>query len=117
MSEAGVRLSGHATDLPQLAVTIEESDSKIDQRREQQQRVEGFEQLARDAMDDMCYHKGIEGDTALRALEMYGVLSDDQWIGRLQDSYLSEEQKTAVRQTAYETLLVLADFQHSLETG
>jgi tetratricopeptide (TPR) repeat protein len=47
---------------------------------------------------------------ALQALALYGVLHDERWLDRLKESYLSNHQQSEVRQTAYETLLVLADF-------
>jgi tetratricopeptide (TPR) repeat protein len=62
-------------------------------------------------MDDMSYGAHLGGEkSAVQALDFYGVLNDALWIDRLQESYLSEQQQLMVRQTAYKTLLVLADF-------
>lgn len=84
---------------------------EIDARHEQQQRLLKFEQLAREAMDNMSYDMNLGGEKqAVQALDLYGVINDDHWLERLQAEYLSKQQQSMVQQTVYETLLVLADF-------
>ena len=62
-------------------------------------------------MDNMSYDMNLGGEKqAAQALDLYGVLSDDHWLDRLQASYLNKQQQSMVQQTAYETLLSLADF-------
>ena len=111
IGEANGRLIGADKALPQLTATVEQLSVEIDDRREQQQRLLKFEQLARDAMDNMSYDMNLGGEKqAAQALDLYGVLSDDHWLDRLQASYLNKQQQSMVQQTAYETLLSLADF-------
>ena len=41
---------------------------------------------------------------------MYGVLRADDWLTRLDNSYLTAAQKEQVRESAYVTLVSLADW-------
>lgn len=111
IGEANGRLISAGKELPELTAAVEQLSVEIDDRREQQQRLLKFEELARDIMGKMFKGMKLGGEKqAAQALDLYGVLSDDHWLDRLRASYLSEQQQSMVRQTAYETLLVLADF-------
>jgi hypothetical protein len=112
IGEAKGRMNAAANAVPLLAEQVEQFATEIDKRRSQQQQFVSFEQLAQAGMDGMSYDRNLGGDKqAMQALELYGVLSEDPWVERLQASYLSTEQQSRVREMAYETLLVLADFQ------
>src|SRR4029077_12682325 len=43
-------------------------------------------------------------------LRHYGVLTEPDWSSRLESSYLTADQKEQVRETAYVTLVSLADY-------
>ncbi len=59
----------------------------------------------------MCRHPHRKGDEiAQKVLSLYGVLDDPQWLARVDRAHLSDEQKKQLRDTVYETLIVLADF-------
>jgi serine/threonine protein kinase/Tfp pilus assembly protein PilF len=111
MALAEERLANADTQLPQLVTSVEQLSIEVAKRSEQQQRFQRYEQQTHDGMDDILYDKGLDGQgVALQALDLYGVLSDVHWLDRLQASYISTPQQNAVRQTAYEVLLVLADY-------
>ncbi len=116
IGEANGRLASAGQSLPQLMATVKQLSAEIDDRREQQQRLQSFEQLARDAMDSMFIGGALDGEKqAAQALDLYGVLSDEDWLDRLHASYLTKQQQNMVQQTAYEILLLLAD--HGVRWG
>jgi hypothetical protein len=47
---------------------------------------------------------------AKKAFDLYGVLDTDDWLARLDNSYLTGAQKEQVKETAYITLVILADY-------
>ena len=47
---------------------------------------------------------------AEETLGLYGVLTEEDWSSRLESSYLTADQKQQVRETAYVTLVSLADY-------
>ena len=109
VGQAHGRLSELSDSLPSLARTVEQLGEEIDERDEQLGRYRVFQQRAGDAMQEMGRHCD-GGELAREALEMYGVLSDKKWMDRLRESYLSPAEQAIVHQTAYDTLLMLADF-------
>jgi tetratricopeptide (TPR) repeat protein len=111
VSEAEKRIAGAREQLQELAGRVNALNTEVSQRRKQLERLELFEQLAREAVDDMTYDQGLGGDVKAReALKLYDVLKDGRWTDRLRESHLTKEQQRRVRETAYHTLLVFADF-------
>jgi serine/threonine protein kinase/tetratricopeptide (TPR) repeat protein len=83
---------------------------EIEARQADQSRLREFLKLANDGQDKMAYDGLLGGDVqAKEALDLFGVLQDDLWMARLDNSYLTAGQKEQIRETAYVTLLSLAD--------
>jgi tetratricopeptide (TPR) repeat protein len=60
----------------------------------------------------MSYHEGMRGElVAEEALGLYGVLTEKDWSTRLESSYLTADQRQQVRETAYVTLVSVADYE------
>jgi serine/threonine protein kinase/tetratricopeptide (TPR) repeat protein len=102
------------TDREGLRPLIAEADQlqrEIEDRQSDAARMRRFLQLASDAQDKMSRGGELGGDIiAQQALDLYGVLDNDHWCSRLDNSYLTPEQKTKVRETAYIALVSLADW-------
>jgi tetratricopeptide (TPR) repeat protein len=85
---------------------------EIEERQADEDRLQEFHKLARDALAMMSCAKEHEGDrVAVKALKLYRVLEEKDWLARLEKSYLTEGQKQTIREMAYFTLVSLADFE------
>jgi serine/threonine protein kinase/tetratricopeptide (TPR) repeat protein len=111
VSEAQGRLGADAASQRDLAAEISGIRREIDARQADAARLSQFLKGASDAQDKMGFGKGQGGDrVAEEALGLYGVLTEKDWSSRLESSYLTADQKQQVRETAYVTLVSLADY-------
>jgi serine/threonine protein kinase/tetratricopeptide (TPR) repeat protein len=112
VAEAQGRLGTDGASVPDLAAEVEGVQRKIGAQQAEETRfqqlltrtIEAIEQLMGGTVESQ-YRKAEE------ALELFGVLTDRDWLRRLDSSYLGSEQKRQVRETAYVTLVSLADNQ------
>jgi tetratricopeptide (TPR) repeat protein len=110
-AEAQGRLGADGASLPGPAAEIGGIRREIDTRQADAARFSQFLKEASDAQDSMSYGDGTSGDRlGEKALGLYGVLTEKDWLSRLETSYLTAGQKQQVRETAYVTLVSLADF-------
>lgn len=109
VGEAEGRIADARENLHDLAGRVNALRTEVSQRRAQVERFEVFEQLARDGMDISFSGSHDEEGLVRKALGTYDVLKDDRWFDKVQRSYLSPQQQDRLRQTAYETLLMLAN--------
>src|SRR5205814_4076310 len=85
----------------------------IDTRQGDALQFQRFLKLAGEAQDAMASDTEVTnaGERLAReALGVFGVLTADDWLARLDNAALGGEQKRQVRETAYVTLVSLADF-------
>jgi tetratricopeptide (TPR) repeat protein len=112
LAEATILLRQAPTELSLFTTEIEKANAEVAKSRSDQERLKRFLELSRRAQDGMSYNAEAGGDrVAEEALALYGVLSDPNWQQGLDSSSSSDEEKKQVRQTAYWTLICLADFQ------
>jgi serine/threonine-protein kinase len=116
IAEATGRLGPHRGDFVGAAADIDKLQSELQSRQADRERFETFIRLAGESQSSMAYHNvgtgDIPGDQAAQtALAAYGVLTDANWLAQLHQSHLKEEQKRQVQETAYETLVSMADFK------
>ena len=91
---------------------------QIDELRQQIVRQEAdaetnvrFMNLAREARDAMNYSGDLGGNkTALDALELFNVLSAENWRTQLDRRFLTDRQRAEIQETAYTLLVYLGDF-------
>jgi serine/threonine protein kinase len=112
VAEAQGRLGADGALVPSLAAEVDVTRREIDARQADEGRLHRFLKGASDAQDKMGYGgKNLGGDRdAERTLAIFGVLSEKDWLSPLDRSYLTADQKRQVRETAYVTLVSLADF-------
>jgi serine/threonine protein kinase/Tfp pilus assembly protein PilF len=118
VAEAQGRLGTERASLPGLAADIDRARDEIAARREDENRFQQFLKLASDLERVLAW--GHEGDASGKAgavFDQYGVLADKEWLSRVEKSYLTEAQKDQVRETAYVTLVSLADYEVRWETA
>ncbi len=100
--------------MPNVAAEIEGIRREIDARQADATRFDQFLEGASDAEDerDKSAAMGLESAdrVAEETLGLYGILTDKDWLSRLESSYLTADQKQQVRETAYVTLVSLADY-------
>lgn len=102
---------GEHEHLPAAAAAIDRVRQEIATRQADTERFKKFLQLASDAQDKMAYGSDLGGDeVAEEALQLFDVLTADDWPARLASSTLTADQKRQVRETAYITVVSLADF-------
>ena len=106
------RLGADGASLPDLAAEIGGIRREIDARQADAARFDQFLKGASDAQDKMSFGDGPgrRERVAEESLGLYGVLTEKDWLSRLESSYLTADQKQQVRETAYVTLVSLADF-------
>jgi tetratricopeptide (TPR) repeat protein len=111
ISEAQGRLRADAASQPALVAEIDAIRREIVARQADAALLSQFLKGASDAQDKMSFD-GNEGGkrVAEDALGLYGILTEKDWLSRLEDSYLAADQKQQVRETAYVTLVSLADY-------
>jgi serine/threonine protein kinase/tetratricopeptide (TPR) repeat protein len=111
VAEAQGHLGADRERLPVLAADIDRLQHELETRQADETRFRQFLKLASEAQDAMSYSPfGGGASSAKEALNLYGVLEGSDWSSRLEDCYLTADQKEQVRETAYVTLVSLADF-------
>jgi serine/threonine protein kinase/tetratricopeptide (TPR) repeat protein len=111
VAEAQGHLGTEGQQLPVQRAASDRILKEIETRKADEGRFRQFLILASEAQDKMSFTPISGGDVvAKEALHIYRVLQADDWLARLDDSYLSTVQKAQVRETAYVTLVSLADF-------
>jgi serine/threonine protein kinase/Flp pilus assembly protein TadD len=112
VAEAQGYLGAERDGLPDTAADIDRVRQDIDTRQSDAELFRQFRKLADDAQNKMSYRSSKVGEgVAQAALALYGVLEAEDWLSRLERSTLSMDQKRQVRETAYVTLVSLADFK------
>jgi serine/threonine protein kinase/tetratricopeptide (TPR) repeat protein len=110
VAEADGQLGADRHRLPDAAEAIEGLRREVADRGADSARLRQFLTLAADAQDKLGYGNHLGGDrTAEEALALYGVLTAEDWLIRLEGSFLSAAQKEQARETVYMTLVSLAD--------
>jgi serine/threonine protein kinase/tetratricopeptide (TPR) repeat protein len=93
-----------------LELAVGRLTAEVDGRRGDTDRYRQFLELAADAQDRMGFAEQRGGHAvAERALGLYGILTDDNWVARVSASRLRDSQKEHIRDEAYVTLVSLAD--------
>jgi tetratricopeptide (TPR) repeat protein len=110
LAEAQGRLSNDRAKLPELAEEYDRLHQEIEARRADEDRFQRFLKLSSEGQDSMYGSIGRREDrVAEKSLELYAVLTADDWLSPLEDSYLAAEKKQQVREVAYVTLVSMAD--------
>jgi tetratricopeptide (TPR) repeat protein len=114
VAEAQGRLGVDRANLPDLAGESDAIAREIQARQDDETRFHRFLKATSLAQDHMILggsSKGLEGNQAEceKALGIYEILTERDWLSRLEGSYLSAGRKTQVREAAYTTLVSLAD--------
>jgi serine/threonine protein kinase len=108
---AADELLHHQDNSDDLLVAVKSVSQEIATRREDEERFSKFLNLTSEAQEKMPYAGSMRGDlVAEKALNLYGILTDSDWLDRLNRSYLSQQRRENVRQVAYTTLVGLADY-------
>jgi serine/threonine protein kinase len=111
VAEAAALLKGESQSLAALSTETGRLRDEVESRQAEQNQFSRFLKLATDAQDKMSSSGRAGGDiVAKEALDLYGVLGTPDWLARLDNSYLTAKQKEQVRETAYVTLVSLADW-------
>jgi serine/threonine protein kinase/tetratricopeptide (TPR) repeat protein len=110
VAEAQGRLGAERAVLLPLAEEADRVQQEIATREQDQDRMRRFLKLAGDAQGKMAESWQYGGDClAEEVLKSYGVLEAKDWLVDLENSSLTVDQKRQVRETAYVTLVSLAD--------
>jgi len=111
LAEAQGHLGIERERLPAQAADIDRVRKEVERRQADENRLRQFLKLASDGQDKMGRQASAGGDReAKKALDLYSVLEAKNWLARLDDSYLTADQKEQARETAYVTLVSLADW-------
>jgi serine/threonine protein kinase/predicted Zn-dependent protease len=118
VAEAQGHLGTERERLPDVAANADRIRREIDARQADAVRFSQFLRRASDVQDKLSYGFDPVGPARLRTgdrvaeevLGLYGILTEKDWLSRLESSYLTADQKQQVRETAYVTLVSLADF-------
>jgi serine/threonine protein kinase/tetratricopeptide (TPR) repeat protein len=113
VAEAQGHLGPERERLPGVAADIGGIQRELDARQADAGRFAQFLKGARDAQDHRD-NGGVGSESGGRVAEttlgLYGVLTEKDWLSRLDRFYLTADQKQQVRGTAYATLVSLADY-------
>jgi serine/threonine-protein kinase len=111
VAEAQGRLGADRASLLALDAEIDAIRREIEARQADAARFSQFLKGASDAQDKMGAGSDQVGERdAEKTLGLYSVLTEKDWLSRLESSYLTADQKQQLRETAYVTLVSLADF-------
>ena len=111
VAEAEGRLGIDRERLPDLAAGIAGIRHEIEARQADAARFSQFLKEASDAQDKRDNGEFDGGDrVAEEALGLYDILTEEDWLSRLERSYLTADQKQQLRESAYVTLVSLADY-------
>ena len=118
VAEAQAGLRADRVTLHELATESDRVQEEVKARQTDEARLKRFLELANRAQHQMATGGNMVGrEQAEDALAEYGVLTADDWLNRLDGSYLTAELKQQVRETAYSTLVSLADFSVRWSAG
>ncbi len=112
LADANARLDLTSAKSSEFKAQVGVLREDIKNAKDDARKFSQFVELARDGQDQMSAtgdqsNEGFQG--AQQALRLFGVLSEGDWADRLKQCHLSSAQQDQVRETAYETLLLLAD--------
>jgi tetratricopeptide (TPR) repeat protein len=111
VAESQGHLGPERDRLPDVGAEIDRIRREIEARQADAARFSQFLKRTSDAQDGMSMGKDLhyqrEGE---EALGLYDVLTETDWSSRLENSFLTVDQRQQVRETAYVTLVSLADF-------
>jgi tetratricopeptide (TPR) repeat protein len=110
VAEAQGRLGADGALLRDLAAEISGIRREIDARQADAARFSLFLKGASDAQGKVANTVRIRVRAAEENLGLYGVLTEKEWLSRLESTYLTADQKQQVRERAYVTLVSLADY-------
>lgn len=97
--------------LGHLAAEVDRVGDEVEARRADEDRFQRFLKLTSEGQDKMSYSMDMSSEPLTEeALGLYAVLTADDWLSQLENSYLTAEKKNQVRDVAYTTLVSLADF-------
>lgn len=85
---------------------------EVEHRKVEDEQFLRFMRSARQTMDELSYSGEFiaqKTEDAQTALNLYGILDRHDWMTAIQESHLTEPQKSQVREAAFELLIVLAD--------
>jgi tetratricopeptide (TPR) repeat protein len=112
VAEAKGRLEADRSTLHGLAAKADRVQQEIEGRQVDEARLRKFLKTATDAQEKMSYSGNLGGERlAEDALKMYGIETDRDWLSRLEHVHLTAEERQKARETAYVTLVSLADFR------
>ena len=81
-------------------------------RRKDKQDLQRFLELAADGQDKMGHTEIFNGNRiAAEALDVFGILKDDDWRTAIQQRQFTQPQQLQISETAYITLVMLADYE------
>lgn len=106
-------LLAEGAPIAQLASQFVRIDADVGGRRKDQRDLDLFRSLAKEGLQDGMGSTDLENleQSATAALELFGILKNDRWLDDLRRrSFTSDEQKE-IQETAYITLLYLADHE------
>jgi tetratricopeptide (TPR) repeat protein len=109
VAEADGRLGADGASLPDLAAGVDALRREIDARQADAARFSQFLKRTSDAQNRVLGKDLGAQHEAEEALGLYGVLTEKDWLSRLESSYLTVDQKQQVREEAYVTLVSMAD--------
>ena len=111
VAEAQGLLGSERERLPQAAADTDRIRREIEARQADVARFSQFLKGATDAQHGMSMHEDLDAERlAKETLAIYSALTEKDWLSRLEGSYLTADQKQQVRETAYVTLVSLADY-------
>jgi serine/threonine-protein kinase len=111
VAEAQGRLGADVAWQRELAAEVSGLRREVNARQADAARFDQFLKGASDAQEKMSHSRELGGDrVAEETLGLYRILTEKDWLPRLEGSYLTADQKQQVRETVYVTLVSLADF-------
>src|SRR5262249_2023686 len=110
VAEAQGHMGPEHERLPDLAANVDRIRHEIEARQADAARFSQFLKGASDAQGKIVHHVSQRIRLAEVYLGLCGILVEKDWSSRLESSYLTADQKQQVRETAYVTLVSLAEF-------
>src|SRR5262249_43122227 len=105
VAEAQAILGAERTSFPGRVLEADRLELEVEARQGDEHRFLEFVKVTNDALDKMSQSRQLSAfESANKALDLFGVLSADDWLPQLEKAYLTAEQKQQVRESAYLTL-------------
>jgi serine/threonine protein kinase/Flp pilus assembly protein TadD len=101
------------TTVAKVTSQLEQVEADVVGRRKDQQELQRFRSLADEGLQDGMGATDLENpeQSAKNALDVFGVLQNDQWPAELQQRHFTATEREEIQETAYTTLLFLADHE------